>query len=276
MKYFLLCLCFGLSISCFSQTLNNYKYVLVPEKFEEFKEPNKYNLNGLTQYLLSKDGFEAYLGKSNLPDDALNNNCLVLTLELVNDSGMFKTKLAIQFKDCKGQIIYTTPYGLAKDKKFKVAYNKALREAAKNFKGLNYSYVKPEVTEEVTIKQSETKDLQFEIERLKKEKNKLEEDLVEEKKAKLNKEEVKEEEAKKSPTEFYAKVRQKESWVDYNVYDEKGILYFVFYSTGKKDTFLVKQANNDKKLVCFKENGYWHLVSRDETNMEVMVIKVNF
>ena len=276
MKTFLLLVCLSVSTFCISQSLNNYKYVLVPDKFEEFKEPNQYRLNGLTQHLFTQNGFDTYLGKGNLPEEALKNNCLVLTAEIIKKSTFFTTKVALQLKNCKGEVIYTSTYGSSREKKYKVAYNEALRIAASHLKKINYKYDQGDFELTKIEADAEKNQLKAEIENLKKEKNALEQD------AKNNKEElldsnIPDAEVKElPPSSFYAKLRQKEGWVDYNIFDEKGILYFVFYSTGKKDTFLVQQDNNDKKMLCFKEGDLWHLVSRSETSMEIKVIKIKF
>ncbi|WP_315821252.1 hypothetical protein [Paraflavitalea speifideaquila] len=57
-----------ISLSAYSQsTLNNYKYVLVPEKYDFAKSENQYRLNSLTQILLEEKGFTAFVGNTNLP-----------------------------------------------------------------------------------------------------------------------------------------------------------------------------------------------------------------
>ena len=43
-------------------------------------------------------------------------------------------------KDCRGKVIYETDYGKSDEKDLALAYNQALREAAKSFEKLNYNY----------------------------------------------------------------------------------------------------------------------------------------
>ena len=40
----------------YGQDLNDYKYILVPEKFEEMKVADQYRLNGLTNFLFNENG----------------------------------------------------------------------------------------------------------------------------------------------------------------------------------------------------------------------------
>lgn len=287
MKSILFLFLFTLSTLSFSQNLNDYKYVLVPEKFEAFNKSNEFRLNDLTYSLLEKHGFKTFKSKSDLPEDALKNNCLILTTEVLKNSSMFKTKVAIQLSNCKGEVVYTTAYGSSRDKKYIVAYNQALRQAGKSFDEVNYKFdtnssLLANPTTEVSSSEAV---LKAEIAALKKEKaillenknDELIEKVVEEETILENKEVTKNaSENDKKAGEYYAEVRQKTGWKDYNVYDDKGVLYFIFYSTGKKDTYLVKAANNDDKQICFKNDGLWHLVTRNETNMEIKALKINF
>ena len=48
----------------FSQTnLNNYKYVIVPKKYDFLKEEDQFRLNGLTKFLFEKYGenYKSYI-----------------------------------------------------------------------------------------------------------------------------------------------------------------------------------------------------------------------
>ena len=54
----------AMSNSSTGQSLNDYKYVIVPGKFDFLKESDKYQLNSLTKFLFEKYGFEAYLERS--------------------------------------------------------------------------------------------------------------------------------------------------------------------------------------------------------------------
>ena len=263
MKNSLIVCCFFLTIGISAQNLNKYKYVLVPEKFEFLKNEDQYRLNGLTHFLFNKYGFTAFLGKKDAPLDAVNNNCLNLFAEVISASNMFITKLAIQLKDCRGRIVYTTPFASSKEKSFKVAYNKALRSTAEHLETLKYKYdgqdnIDFEIEKEVPLVINKTNKL-VKIDSISSNLNKDKQDLE-----------------NKRPTKFYAHKIQKEGWVDFNLVDKKGVLYYVLYSTGKEDTYLVEQTKHQEKMLCFKNKNLWYLVSRDQTNMVIKTIEIQF
>lgn len=49
------------------ESLNGYKYVVVPEKFDFLKSEDLYQINSLTKFLLNKEGFVAFL-EGELPE----------------------------------------------------------------------------------------------------------------------------------------------------------------------------------------------------------------
>ncbi len=125
----LLITCF-ITISAFSQTnLNNYKYVIVPSKYDFLKDKDQYQLNSLTAFLFNKYGFQALMEGSVYPEDLLNNRCLALKSDLIKDSSMFKTKLAVELKNCNDQVVFTSQFGESREKEYDKAYTEALRNA---------------------------------------------------------------------------------------------------------------------------------------------------
>jgi len=123
-------------------SLNDYKYVIVPNKYDLFKEADKYQLNSLTKFLFEKHGFTAIMQDDNYPKDMQNNRCLALHSDLVTSSGMFKTKLQVVLKDCNDQVVYESIIGETREKDFAIAFNLALRDAFKSFEAVNYTYHK--------------------------------------------------------------------------------------------------------------------------------------
>lgn len=127
-----------ISSYAFSQSVNDYQYVIVPAKFSVFKENNRYNLNTTTKLLLEKYGFKAYLSTDEIPDNI--SNCQKLYADLVQDNDFMITRIKLVLKDCKEAIVYETAFGKSREKDYQVAYNQALRETAKSFDKLNYKY----------------------------------------------------------------------------------------------------------------------------------------
>lgn len=123
-----------------AQNIDEYKYILVPESYEFLGEVNQYQLNALTKFLFEREGFNTLMSTGEKPQDLSRNGCLGLNVNLLNESGIFVTKLLIQLKDCNGKIVFTSEEGRSREKEFKVAYNEALRDAFKSIENLNYQY----------------------------------------------------------------------------------------------------------------------------------------
>ncbi|MFP9098131.1 hypothetical protein ACLI09_03690 [Flavobacterium sp. RHBU_24] len=133
---------FTISVS-FAQIekINNYKYIIVPDTFEFLKETNKYNLNTLTRMMFEKAGFTVFMSNEQLPPELANNRCRALYGSLDSKSGMLRTKINIEIKDCYGTVLYTSEEGISREKDFQKAYYQSLREAAKSFYDAGYAYV---------------------------------------------------------------------------------------------------------------------------------------
>jgi hypothetical protein len=139
-RYILLFLLF-ISFSGYAQnTINNYKYVLVPEKFSFLKENDQYRLNTLTKFLLQDKGFTPYFDNSELPTEIANNKCSALHVEILEKNGMFTTNLTLLLKDCKGNIVFKSKEGKSREKEFKTSYNLALRDAFTSLNDVAYVY----------------------------------------------------------------------------------------------------------------------------------------
>ncbi len=160
MKKIFLAFAFLLSVGVTAQEINNYKYVILPEKFEFQKEPNQYNLSNLTKMLLEKYGFVVYFPNQQYPEDLALNRCKALYGDLLKKSSMLATSLVIELKDCQGKVVYRTEEGKSREKEWKKAYYEALRSAGNSFEGLNYHY---DETAAVTISKPVTRTETVEI-----------------------------------------------------------------------------------------------------------------
>ena len=137
------CLLFLITISAFSQQekINNYKYILVPEKFEFLKKSDQYQTSSLTKFLLAKKGFVVFLSTDkNIPEELFFNKCLALTAKLIDDSNLFMVKNRIELKDCHGTILYASAMGKSKEKDFKKSYHEAIRNAYSSMDDLAYEF----------------------------------------------------------------------------------------------------------------------------------------
>lgn len=136
MKKALFLLLFLVSSLCFSQTVNDYKYAIVPSKFEFLKDKDQYRLNTLTKMLMEKYGFKTYFDTDILPLEVAETNCNKVFVEVQNTGNLFSTKLVVILKDCKNEILFTSTEGKSREKEYQVAYNQALRQAFTSFEKL--------------------------------------------------------------------------------------------------------------------------------------------
>ena len=121
-------------------TINNFKYVIVPEKFSFQKELNQYKINILSKNLLAEKGFSSYLDNGDLPQAIASDKCTALQLDILERNTMFSTNLTLVLKDCKGNVVFKGKEGKSREKDFDQAYNLALRDAFKSLEAINYTY----------------------------------------------------------------------------------------------------------------------------------------
>ncbi|PQJ69743.1 hypothetical protein BTO14_16040 [Polaribacter butkevichii] len=134
---------FFIALSAFGQqvNINNYKYVIVPDRFDFLKTVDQYQTSSLTKFLLEKKGFVVYLSNEKLPEDLVQNRCNGLTATVIDDSSMFTVKSKIELKDCYGTVVYVSETGKSKEKEYKKSYHEAIRNAFETMEDLTYKYV---------------------------------------------------------------------------------------------------------------------------------------
>lgn len=144
MKGYALLLLLLVSFSGFAQnTINNYKYVVVPERFSFTREDDQYGLNSLTKSLLEEKGFTVYFDNSTIPNELAGNRCNALNADVVQKKGLFVTNLTLILKDCKGNVIFKSKEGKSREKEFLTSYNLALRDAFTSLNDVPYAYSGP-------------------------------------------------------------------------------------------------------------------------------------
>lgn len=121
-------------------TINNYKYVLVPEKFDFSREANQYGLNFLAKSLLENKGFSAYFDNQDIPKELAGDRCSALKAEVTQRKAIFATNLTLVLKDCQGNIIFKSKEGKSREKDFGAAYEEALKDAFKSLNDIPYTY----------------------------------------------------------------------------------------------------------------------------------------
>ena len=164
-KIFITLLLIVICVGSAQSQLNDYKYIIIPKKFSEFKRENQYLTSTLVKHLFVEKGFNA-IYEDALPEELNNDRCLALTAQIKDESSMFLTKTAIVLLDCQAREVYVTQQGTSKEKEFKLSYGEAIREAFKSFNEISYAYSKKDskpvtVNFKDDVKQvPETKDVQ--------------------------------------------------------------------------------------------------------------------
>ncbi len=124
--------------------LNNYKYVVIPIQFDFQSEENQYMINSKLKYLLNQHGFTTYMDVEDLPLDLRANSCSALHADLKSDAEGFlamQTKLRLQLKDCRNQVVFESQEGVSRAKDYKDGYLEALDDLFdSSFANVIYQY----------------------------------------------------------------------------------------------------------------------------------------
>ena len=128
-----------ISFSGIAQTVNDYKYVIIPTRYDFQREDNQYKLNTLTKAHLTKLGYTSFY-ETTIPAELAGNKCDKLFIDVIKVNSTFKVKLQIVFKDCWNKVIYTGEVGKGQDKEYATGYPQALEDAFKSVAALNYKY----------------------------------------------------------------------------------------------------------------------------------------
>lgn len=227
------------TITYAQKSVNAYKYVIIPNKFDFVKHADQYQTSSLTKFLFKKYGFDAYIDNEQLPDDLAKNRCLALTGDVKDESGMFTAKSVIELRDCHNAVVYTSQVGKSKLKEYQKAYHESIREAFKSIQQLKYKYQPKDITEK-------SNDVEL---------------LVEEKKDVKN-------ENIKSNTILYAQAISN----GFQLVNTKPEKVYEILKTGIKDVFILK----NKKGIVYKRNTEWVVEYYQGEQKEVHIYDIKF
>ena len=245
----------GLSILPCNAQLDQYKYFIVPKRFDIFKETNQYQSSTLVKYLMTKYGYEALYDDA-IPEELFLNKCRGATLQLAENSSFLLTRVSVVFLDCKGREVYRTPEGSSKSKDYKEAFAESIQEAMDVMAILKYEYV-GEDSGQVTAPETPTEP--FVTEKEETEKDSAEELLI-------ASSEVIEEAATEAPETIESeidKVREPLSWTE--AVNQNGFILnhletgetWVLMRTSDPVVFLAYSQN--KQGIGFKQSNGWKL-----------------
>lgn len=273
MKRFLASVVFlFITISSFSQVLNNYKYVIIPYEFDFLDKHDQYRVNTLVRHLFNEEGFEVLYDSEEFPGDLASDRCSALYVDINDGSSLFTIKASIVLRDCSNQVVMETSQGRSKIKAYQKGYNEALRIAFKDIKAKKYTYipkavvaeVKPitkvvempeKVVETATVKVKEAQAVVKQTQA-----------IVEKTEVAVQKETVKTMTA--AETVLYAQPIKN----GFQLVDSTPKVVMILLKTGAPNVYIVKGQDAS----VYQENGKWVLSKVTDNGTEVSVLNVKF
>ena len=209
--------------------VNNYKFIVVPDQFDFFKQKDEYKTSSLTKFLFKKNGFTVVLNSEQYPKDLRDNPCSGLKALVLDKSSMFKIKVILELRDCNGKLLYTSEEGVSRLKEFKKGFQEAIRNAHAS---MNDVFYKPFLLETISKDKKEIK-LEVELPVI----NNIEAAQV----SPINNLAI--------PTTLYAQPKEN----GFQLINSTPTVVFVILKTKAKDVFILK----DKNGVLYKKEGIW-------------------
>jgi len=276
-KSIFLFLCLAIMGSSHAQkSINEFKYVIVPTKYDFLTEDDRFQLNSLTKFLFNKNGFTALMSDEPFPEDLQNDNCLALRADVEKLKGMLVTKLQVELRDCSNTLVYTSEIGKSKQKQYKTAYNLALRDAFESFKFVKYEYKgKEHAPKEEIVKPEETvapETVENEMP------EKVESPIaaipviesVESQPIQVQEDNKKIIETKEAIDDNV--LSAKAIFNGFKLYDSKSSEVMTIFDSGVKDVYIVK----GKDAIIYKKADSWIYSETNETNLLTQLIKIKF
>lgn len=263
---------------------NDYKYVVVPIKFDAFKNQNQYRTSTLIKYQLINKGFNVVYS-DNLPFDLEQQKCLGLYVNLIDNSALFSTKTFLVFKNCYGEEVYRTREGISKEKEYELAYNESIEEAIYSMGSIAYNYQGKSEDPGTAGEQSVTVNFSNDVKKLEKSKlPKKSDGVVIKNETTVADQTYKTVEIEK-PTTIPSKEKDsggqefalyaQPTKNGYQLVDTIPKVVYVLTSTTVPDIFLVEGDNIDSGLV-FKKEGKWFLEYSNESGKSIKELNIKF
>ncbi|WP_243471075.1 hypothetical protein [Winogradskyella sp. MH6] len=232
---------------------NNYKYVIVPLKYDFLNEKDQYRLNTLTRHLFKQKGFVTFFDEEQFPEELNKDRCKALFANVEKGkSGLFATKVDITLKDCFGKEVFRTETGSSRKKDFKEAYVEAVREAFSSIEVMDYEYQPLE------------------------EKNEKDDDVIE---SAVDIVEVEAKEPEVKPSTESVDIESKDTTLyaqekpyGYQVVDATPKVVMQLLNTSAQNVFLVK----DKNAIVYKEDGFWYYSENNGELKEPKTLDIKF
>lgn len=130
-KIYFILLFLGLNLS--AQQM--YDVVILPKNFSLFNGENRYDLDKLVKSFFESEGFKVYSESEILPETIAYNRCGALTVDVYEKNALMVTKVYVEIKNCKNEVLLVSDIGDSRQKAYLRAYNEALRKALESLKG---------------------------------------------------------------------------------------------------------------------------------------------
>jgi hypothetical protein len=196
------------------------------------------------------------------------NPCLALKSDVANESRTFKTRLRIELTNCKGELIYFSDFGESFDKKYAIAYNKALREAFLHVQALNYTYQPNETI--LAMGSSKNDASKQEIEQLKEELATLKEEKNSQTTTEVAVATTAEIVAESTTETMETLLFAQKTDGGYQLVDKSSKVVMVLLNTRNPEVFMVQGKN----AMVFKEDGEWVLSENDGNQVTNTILNI--
>ncbi len=229
---------------------DNFKYIIVADKFHFVKQVDGYQTSSLTKFLLEKKGFQVFLSNEDFPEELLKNKCGIALFADVNDESDFlTTKSFIILNDCKGNTIYTSKVGKSKLKEYKKAYQESIRNAFNSMTDVLFSYKPSDKKESFVDKSNDISNKIF-----------IPKDSIIEKK--IESKEI------SNPEILYAQPILN----GFQLVNATPQVVFILQKSSFKDLFLVKNKNG----IIYKEGNDWFFEYYEEATLIKKQLQLKF
>ena len=285
-RILLFMLFFSLVLSVKAQ-FNDYKYIVIPVKFDVFKNQNQYKTSTLIKHLLVKKGFNVVYS-DNLPSDLEQKKCIGLYVDLLDDSTLFKTKSILIFNNCYGDEVYRTLEGTSKEKEYEPAYREAIEEAVSSMGNITYSYQAKSEEQNNTEEEKVTLNFKDDVKKVEKQipsKKDVEVVIKEEsttsgqtyKAVEVEKSKIakKVNETEVSETEESSVLYAQSTKDGYQLVDTTPKVVYILTSTTVPDIFLVEAEGINSGLI-FKKESKWFLEYSNSSGKVVKELNIKF
>ncbi|KMQ58709.1 hypothetical protein ACM46_22075 [Chryseobacterium angstadtii] len=115
-----------LATAVFGQKISDYKYILVPETFNDFVK-NSYEMDRSLIKALKSKGYTVFQeGKDPWPSEVDQRSCGYIVANILNKSSFLRNKVELEFRDCNKKVIFSST-GNSNLKEYKEGYQDALK-----------------------------------------------------------------------------------------------------------------------------------------------------